>query len=125
MGRGDTDIPVAKLADDNWVTAMVACPEASSADSPTVPVGSGEGDNRQETTDSPPVSLLRWRSARAIARQTRRMGSETTTRFQRSSGTGSTSDRPEGGQEHIDQMEEDVPSNRNQDSPSVPSEVPS
>lgn len=125
MGRGDTDIPVAKLADDNWVTAMVACPEARSANSPTVPVGSGEGEDRQETTDSPPVSLLRWRSARAIARQARRMTSETTTGLQRSSVTHGTGDRPEGGQEHLDQVEEDVPLNRSQDSPSVPSEVPS
>jgi len=125
MGRGDTDILVAKLADDNWVTAMVACPEARNANSPAVPVGPGEGEDRQETTDSPPVSLLRWRSARAIARQARRMASETTTRLQRSSGTRGTSDRPEGGQEHFDLVEEDVPLNQSQDSPRVPSEVPS
>lgn len=126
MGRGDTDIPVAKLADDNWVTAMVACPEARSANSPAVPAGSGEGvEVRQETPDSPPVSLLRWRSARAIARQARRMASEATTRLQRSADTVGTSDMPEGGQEHLYQVDEDVPLNRSQDSANVPSDVPS
>eukprot|EP00904_Undaria_pinnatifida_P009659 jgi/Undpi1/5823/HiC_scaffold_2.g01097.m1 len=68
---GDADIPVAKLAEDNWVTAM-AWREANA---------SALYDNaaqNEESPTSPSTSWSRWASARATARQARRIVTATT-----------------------------------------------
>lgn len=65
MEQGDEDIPVAKVAEDNWVTAMAwhrAHP----------PVSFEHVDDNADRSVSAPTSMSRWRSARATARQARR-----------------------------------------------------
>ena len=71
MGEGDADIPVAKLAEDNWVTAMAW----RQANTPTLYDNVAE---HEEPPASPSTSWSRWRSARATARQARRMVTATT-----------------------------------------------
>lgn len=69
---------MAKLAEDNWVTAM-AWRQASNTtansitSNPNNPVTYGSHDEISAVEDAPSVS--RWRSARATARQARRINS--------------------------------------------------
>ncbi|CAM9825338.1 unnamed protein product [Ectocarpus sp. 6 AP-2014] len=82
----DSDIPVAKLAEDNWVTAMAFAGGQPNPDSDPVTYGStstttasttrreGEGPEGQEEEEHT-WSVSRWRSARATARQARRLNS--------------------------------------------------
>ncbi|CAM9542337.1 unnamed protein product [Ectocarpus fasciculatus] len=80
----DSDIPVAKLAEDNWVTAMAFAGGQPNPDSDPVTYGStsattastsrreGGGPEDQEEEEQS-WSVSRWRSARATARQARRL----------------------------------------------------
>ncbi|CAN0148588.1 unnamed protein product [Ectocarpus sp. 12 AP-2014] len=82
----DSDIPVAKLAEDNWVTAMAFAGGQPNPESDPVTYGStsttaastsrheGGGPEGQEE-DEQSWSVSRWRSARAAARQARRLNS--------------------------------------------------
>lgn len=72
VGQGDADIPVAKLAEDNWVTAMAW----RQANTPALDDALAEPEG--EPPISPSTSWSRWRSARATARQARRMVTATT-----------------------------------------------
>lgn len=71
MGQGDADIPVAKLAEDNWVTAM-AWRQANT------PALYDNVAGHEDPPTSPSTSWSRWRSARATARQARRTVTATT-----------------------------------------------
>lgn len=65
---------MAKLAEDNWVTAMAWRHQASAATANSVvsdPVSYGSRDDISAVEEAPSVS--RWRSARATARQARRI----------------------------------------------------
>ena len=66
VGQGDADIPVAKLAEDNWVTAMAW----RQANTPALYDNVAE---HEDAPTSPSTSWSRWRSARATARQAQRM----------------------------------------------------
>lgn len=82
----DSDIPVAKLAEDNWVTAMAFAGAQPNPESDPVTYGStstttttaststreGGGSEGQEEEEQS-WSVSRWRSARATARQARRL----------------------------------------------------
>lgn len=66
MEQGDADIPVAKLAEDNWVTAMAWRQANASA------LYDNAAEDEEPPT-SPSTSWSRWSSARATARQARRI----------------------------------------------------
>ena len=102
VGVGNANVPVAKLAEDEWVTATVAWRQANT----TLESGGGE-EGRQASPASPPLSASRWRSARAIARRALRVGSSTTTPV--------ASDVSEGPEGHVDQAPEVTPSSCERD----------
>ncbi len=75
MGQRDADIPVAKLAEDNWATALAwrQHQHQQTATNCTSPMVYGDDDPGHEAS-----STDRWRSARATARQARRSNSSGT-----------------------------------------------
>lgn len=76
--QGDADIPVAKLAEENWATATAMAWRRGATSNPA-----SYEQGRQQGEEDPPVSppaasVSRWRSARAIARQARRVAAAAT-----------------------------------------------
>jgi len=70
VGQHDADIPVAKLAEDNWATALAWRQHQQTATNSTSPVIYGDDGQGHEAS-----STDRWRSARATARQARHINS--------------------------------------------------
>lgn len=93
----DADIPVAKLAEDNWVTAMAWRHQASTTTTANSAIGNpnntvayGSRDEISAVEEAPSVS--RWRSARATARQARRITSTSTSNSSSGGGSGGRGD---------------------------------